>query len=474
MSDPLLLSSIPPEHIPPGMKTVLIGVPFLPAVMEALSELKSKKVFVLANQSSLRFLTNEGGGRGHGHGHGHEEGDDDDEEEYEQQPSESPSSFVEALRDAGMLAAPICTSVGMGGDEIGLLRACDAARDANADVVVTIGGGAVQDAGKLVRLWLSGRGEAREREEEEEDECNDDEGDDDGREASVSAILALAGRDPMPPLPPQIALPNSFAMAEATSVAGITTSSKVKSGASHPSLIPTVVVYDPELGRGLPDWVRLGTALRGVEHAVGAITHPKADEDVRTRAAMGLATISDGLRRLVTAAYREDPEAMRSVYVGGFVAIRALNTRGCYPSIGHLVENHYSARFGVHQGGCSGMLCARILDYHYENSVDRQMLISAALSGGGIGGGRDDGVAAATTTTAAAATPAPRLVRDLVATLPGVYSEHAQAGVTESMLREFAHWMFENHIGRLDALCPRSFRNADDIYGMLTKPLSDL
>ena len=349
-----------------------------------------------------------------------------------------------------MLAAPVCTSVGMGGDEIGLLRACDAAREADADVVVTVGGGAVQDAGKLVRLWLSGR----------KGDDDDDEHERGDGKASVPSILALAGRDPMPALPPQIAVPNSFAMAEATSVAGITTSSRAKSGASHPSLMPTVVVYDPALGRGLPDWVRFGTALRGVEHAAGAITHPLADGEIRDRASAGLAAIAGGLRRLV--ADPECPEAMTRVYVGGFVAIRALNARGCYPAAGHLVQNHYSARFGVHQGGCSGILCARMLDYHIGNSGGQQLLISAALSGGGGGGAAD------------AAAPAPRLVRDLVATLPGVLSEHAQAGVTEGMLRELADWLFENHAGRLNSLCPRSFQSADDIYGMMTKPLSDL
>jgi maleylacetate reductase len=116
-------------------------------------------------------------------------------------------------------------------------------------------------------LWLSTRNTA-----------DDDSGD--GGGATVEAIQAAANRNPMPFLPPQIAIPNSFAMAEGTHVAGLTTSSRIKSGVAHSSMLPAVIIYDPALSSGLPDWVRFGTALRGVEHAVGAISHPNATEDI--------------------------------------------------------------------------------------------------------------------------------------------------------------------------------------------------
>eukprot|EP00581_Thalassiosira_minuscula_P016686 CAMPEP_0183727022 /NCGR_PEP_ID=MMETSP0737-20130205/24617_1 /TAXON_ID=385413 /ORGANISM="Thalassiosira miniscula, Strain CCMP1093" /LENGTH=398 /DNA_ID=CAMNT_0025958537 /DNA_START=148 /DNA_END=1344 /DNA_ORIENTATION=+ len=395
--------SIPSEHIPPGMNAVHVGVPFLSQALEELTSLKSQRVFVLANNSSRKFL----------------EGD---------------NNLMDVLETKGMLAAPLCTSIGMGGGELGLLSAADEARAANADVIVTVGGGAVQDAGKLIRLWLSAKTE-----------------NDDSEKATVAGIQAASNRDPMPPLPPQIAIPNSFAMAEATHVAGITTTAKTKSGAAHKSLMPTVIVYDPALSAGLPDWVRFGTALRGVEHAVGAVTHPKANEDIRSRALTGLSIIHDNLKKLV-----KEPECAQTqsnLYVGGFMAIRALNT-GCYPALGHLIQNQYSARFDVHQGSCSGILCARIMDYHSEKSNDLQKRIAAALG--------DESV------------KAPILVRDLVSTLPGVSNAHEQVKVSDDMLKEFTEWMFANHIARYNALSPKEFTSAEDIYGMMTKPLEEL
>lgn len=175
--------------------------------------------------------------------------------------------------------------------------------------------------------------------------------------ATVKGIQEAAqNRDPMPPLPPQICCPNSFAMAELTHVAGLVTKDNVKSGAAHPSMMPTCIIFDTTLSRGLPDWVRFGTALRGVEHAIGAICHPNATADIRTRALEGLEFVNKGLKGMVENADSE--KAQVNCYLGGWMAIRALNTGGCYPSIAHLIQNHYSARFHVHQGSCSGILSA--------------------------------------------------------------------------------------------------------------------
>ena len=397
--------SIPKDHVPPGMKAVHVGSPFLSTAMDELAAFGSKRVFILANKSSCKFI----------------EGDD--------------SKLVNQLQSKGILAAPLCTSIGMGGGEEGLLQACNDAYAADADMILTVGGGAVQDAGKFIRLWLSTKNNESISE----------------TKATVKGFKAAELQDPMPKSVPQIAIPNSFAMAEATHVAGLTTTTGIKSGAKHPSMMPTVIIYDPAMSAGLPEWVRFGTALRGVEHAVGAVTHPKATDEVRTRALQGLAIINDNIKKL--ASNPECATTQCNLYVGGFIAVRALNM-GCYPTIGHLVQNQYSARFNVHQGSCSGILCARIMDYHYEKSMEYQKLISQALG--------DEN------------TPAPKLVRDLVSKLPAVSNEHSQVNVSDEMLQELTKWMSENHLDRYNLLCPKEFTCAEDIYGMMTKPLAEL
>ena len=140
------------------------------------------------------------------------------------------------------------------------------------------------------------------------------------------------------------------------------------------------------------------------------------------------------------------------------MAIRALND-GCYPSLSHLIQNHYSARFDVHQGSCSGILCARILHHHRRASREHQKRISEAL-----GGDVDD----------ADESSAPRLVSTLVAGLPGVSKEHAEENVTTEMLQSFADYEYDEHIDRLNALSPEPFKSRQDIFDMLTFPLDEL
>jgi len=426
----MAVSTLPPSHIPEGMKAVHVGEPFFSIALQTLVDFGSKRVFVLANKSSRKFIERDV----------NLSADIDCSND-----GDTNLLFIDKLRELGILAAPLNTSLEMGGMQDGLLQACNEAYAVQADVIVTVGGGAVQDAGKLIRLWLSTR-----HDNDSTDSTNATVG------ATVEAIQAAANRNPMPILPPQIAIPNSFAMAEGTYVAGLTTSSKTKSGAAHSSLLPTVIIYDPALSAGLPDWVRFGTALRGVEHAVGAITHPKATEDIRNRALLGLSILHDNITKLLS--NPECPTTQSNIYVGGFIAIRALSPT-CYPSIGHLIENQYSAKFGVHQGSCSGILMARIMDYHYEQTMEYQKRISMALSGG------DESIAN---------TPAPQLLRDLIKMLPGVKHEHDQVNVTNDMLRELATWMFENHLERFNVLCPRKFTCVEDIYGLMTKSLDDL
>jgi hypothetical protein len=78
--------SVPSKMIPPGMKAVHIGKPFLPTTIKELKLLGAKKVFVLANRSSAKFIEGDG-------------------------------QLMHLLQKMDLLAAPLCTSIGMGGGE---------------------------------------------------------------------------------------------------------------------------------------------------------------------------------------------------------------------------------------------------------------------------------------------------------------------------------------------------------------------
>ena len=153
---------------------------------------------------------------------------------------------------------------------------------------------------------------------------------------------------------------------------------------------------------------------------------------------------------------RTSAEALTDCYTGGWLAIRALNTAGYPGALGHFVENHYSARFSVHQGSCSGILCARLLAYHAPHSGQQQRRIAAAL------GGEESGRSAA------------QLISDLVAQLPGVAKDHHDANVDPEALGPFAEWLYDRFAAKLNELSPTPFGSAADLLGMLTRPLVDL
>jgi len=427
--------------LPPQMEAVHIGKPFMATTLGELSRRQSRRVFVMANKSSRDIVL----------------------------------PLFSVLESQGSTAAPLFTDISMGGGEAGLLAACDAAAAANADAVVSVGGGAVQDAAKIVRMWLS--------------YCRKGNLASDSSTAmsppgivpaSLEGLQAAAKLNPMPPLPPQIALPNSFAMAELTSVAGLTTTANTKSGFSHPNLMPTVVVFDPALTQGLPDWVRFGTALRCVEHAVGAVTHPNATPALSTQALRGLAEVNAGLRAMV--AEPESPAAAVQVYRGGALAVRALNTNQCYPALGHLVANLYSTAFGVHQGACSGILCARLLAHHAAASAPQQQRIAQVLCNSSLSLPNST-----TSTTATAATSerdkrglldnkqpssAASLVAALAAHLPGVECEHFSSGaVNPESLAQFAA---NAPLKRFNSLSPVPFESSDEFLKVITRPLGTL
>lgn len=70
--------------------------------------------------------------------------------------------------------------------------------------------------------------------------------------------------------------------------------------------------------------------------------------------------------------------------------------------------------------------------------------------------------------------PAPQLVRDLVASLPGVSNDHTDANVDIESLGEFAKWLFDVHSARLNSLSPLPYQSADELHTMLMQPLAKI
>src|SRR5581483_11628172 len=129
--------------------------------------------------------------------------------------------------------------------------AAEAARQAEPDVLVSLGSGSPIDATKVVAFVL-------------------DTGLDVTRpEAHVEARrLSLAGRTVLP----HLAIPTTLSAAEFSGAAGYSVEgTREKVGPSAPELLPAVVFLDAALAAHTPRDLWLSTGIRAIDHAVEGI-----------------------------------------------------------------------------------------------------------------------------------------------------------------------------------------------------------
>ncbi|GKZ38599.1 hypothetical protein AbraIFM66950_010908 [Aspergillus brasiliensis] len=127
---------------------------------------------------------------------------------------------------------------------------CDA-QAAEADLLITLGGGSLTDAAKVVALAIS------------------------NNTTTPDTLLTLTTEPPTPNPPikppsiPIISIPTSLSAGEYSSFAGAThDTSRRKYSFGAPSRGPQLVILDPELTATTPERIWLGTGIRAVDHCV--------------------------------------------------------------------------------------------------------------------------------------------------------------------------------------------------------------
>ena len=148
-------------------------------------------------------------------------------------------------------------------DEVGehsplsnILKAAALARDARADVLVSVGGGSVMDMCKAMQLCISENIYDREE------------------LLKLQFVLSTDGIEMLttsraPALIRQIAIPTTLATSEWTPVSTpIDDRTHLKARFVVPDGSPRVVIYDPEALGQTPVHLLLSTAIRGLDHAI--------------------------------------------------------------------------------------------------------------------------------------------------------------------------------------------------------------
>jgi maleylacetate reductase len=245
-----------------------------------------------------------------------------------------------------------------------VLKAAAVARDASVDLIITIGGGSVTDAGKNVQLCLRHN------------------------------ITTLDGFEPFrlktnpgtgqieapqfdPPTVRQLAVPTTLSGGEFHQSGGSNDPvKKLKQSIRNPYMIPRTIVLDPALTVHTPHWLWLSTGMRSVDHAVEAFSSLYGSPFVDGTALQALGILPDALRRCKTDPH--DLEARADCFTGMWLAqtgMWSLVPMGGSHGIGHVL----AGTFGVPHGHCSCVTLPSVLRWNSPVTEAKQREISAAL-----------------------------------------------------------------------------------------------
>ena len=313
----------------PQMESVVFGKPYVDALAQEVDRLDARAVFVLASGT----LTRE-------------------------------TDLVERLRQTlGNRFAGVCAKIGAHTPRTDVVAAANMAREAGADLIVTLGGGSVTDAAKMVGLCLGNGVTAPE-------ELDD-----------FRARVAADGTSARPPVKPpgvrMVAIPTTLSAGEFSAGAGCTdTRQHVKESFSHPLMIPRTVILDPAASRPTPEWLFLSTGIRAVDHAVEDICSTNGQPISEGAAYHALRLLGHGLPAVK--ADPEDLDARLECQIGAWMSMVGSQSgvsKGASHGIGHVL----GGTAGVPHGYTSCIMLPHVLRFNREASADKQARVSEAL-----------------------------------------------------------------------------------------------
>jgi maleylacetate reductase len=239
-----------------------------------------------------------------------------------------------------------------------VIAATEQARDANADLIVTVGGGSITDGAKAVQLCLA-------------NDISTVEG--------IDTIRASKGVTPAMKAPKirQISVPTTIAGGEFSAIAGVTNeSTRVKEMLRHELVMPRAAILDPAITVHTPEWLFLSTGIRAVDHCVEGLcsrdAHPYAD----AQALKGLSMLAQALPRVKADA--SDFDARMDCQIGTWLSMGALSM-GVPMGASHGIGYVLGAVYDVPHGYTSCVMLPSVMRWNQPDNAERQALVAAAM-----------------------------------------------------------------------------------------------
>ena len=316
-------------HRYPPMERVIYGIPLAEALAEEISRLDAKSVYVMASGTLNRT-----------------------------------TDVVKTAKDVlGNRFAGLCDKIAAHTPRTDVVAAANAAKAVNADLILTVGGGSVTDAAKMVGICLGN--------DISEPEHLD----------RLRATITPDGKTQRPvtkaPTIRSVDVPTTLSAGEFTAMAGCTdTVRNMKESYAHPLMMPQTVILDPAITVHTPEWLFLSTGIRAVDHAVEDLCsiNPTPFSDGMSLQALRL--LSSGLP-----ATKRDPadlDARLNCQLGSWMSIMGSQngvTKGASHGIGHVL----GGTAHVPHGYTSCVMLPHVLRYNESVNAERQKWVSEAM-----------------------------------------------------------------------------------------------
>ncbi len=316
-------------HRYPPMDRVIYGIPLVQALADEVSRLDARAVYVMASGTLNRE-----------------------------------TDVIDTVRHVlGNRLAGICTRIGAHTPRTDVVAAANEARAAHADLILTVGGGSVTDAAKMVGMCLGNDVTAPEDLDR------------------FRAVITADGKTERPPVKAptvrSIDVPTTLSAGEFTPFAGCTdTARHVKESFGHPLMMPRAVILDPAVTVHTPGWLFLSTGIRAVDHAVEDICsiNPTPFSDGMSLQALRL--LSTGLP--VVKAEPANLDARLNCQLGAWMSIMGSQNgvaKGASHGIGHVL----GGTANVPHGYTSCVMLPHVLRFNEPVNAERQKWVSEAL-----------------------------------------------------------------------------------------------
>lgn len=309
------------------------------------------------------------------------------------------------------------------------IAGADALDAADADVLVSLGGGSSLDLAKAISVVAA---------------------DDRDREA-IAAEFARRGTISIPeePIPPIVAVPTTLAGADLSIGAGLNASPDaglveeyVSGGLSTPRLMPTAVVYDPELFATTPKSILAASAMNGFNKGIETLYARTATPVTDGTAVRGLQRLQEGLLELGARGGTGvddgdggdvDAAVLEPVVEGTMLVQYGISRPGeSTLSLLHAFGHGLTAGYEVQQGAAHAVVTPQALSYLFEQVDGRRDRLAAAL---GVGDAPDPaGAVVDAVTRVRDALGLPSRLRDVEGPEPAEFEAVAETVLEDSFM----------------------------------------